>query len=137
MKGTLLKIEAKVVDLPYDRPYYRELVRDRLSPIAWKDGEFPADSAMMTDVKTIDYRLVQVAGGKNGENGTYLVNDDMWYTAVPILNDLVESKLTKLKNENRDQSITIGIQQAKIRRYESTWWIKLKNRLNKSWRSNV
>lgn len=125
MKATLIKLDTKVVDIPDHRPFWRELVHDGM-PLTANYQNMDLTTAPMMDVKTIDYRLVEIRGGKHGENGYYVVNDDMWYTAMPLLEDVVQKRLRPLEQENTE----LKVQRAKlideVRELENSWWERLK-----------
>lgn len=131
MKATLIKLDTKVVDIPDYRPVWRELVKpDGLALEANYEGM--NQSFMPYELKTVDYRVVRIAGGKNEENGYYLVNDEMWFVAMPLIRDIVDSNRRELEHMVEELKIlTTHLDKVKTD-YESTWYIRLKNYAKKT-----
>lgn len=125
MKATLIKLDTKVVDMPEYRPFYREIVRDGLEPLTANYEGMPLTS-IPVDYKTVDYRVVRIKGGENGENGDYLINDDMWYTAIPLLEDIVQIRLRPLEKENIDLKVEVAWKSDVIKKLNNSWWERLK-----------
>lgn len=131
MKAILIKLDTKVVDIPDYRPVWRELVRpDGFELEANYDGMSP--SFIPHELKTVDYRVVRIAGGKDGENGYYLVNDEMWFIAMPLIRDIIDSNRRELEHTVEELKIlTTHLDKVKTD-YESTWYIRLKNYAEKT-----
>jgi hypothetical protein len=126
VQASLIKLETKMVEIPNYRPVWRELVMP--SGVRLSANYAGMDTADITqDIKTVDYRVVKIAGGDNGENGYYLVNDDMWYTAMPLLKDIVDYNKRELERIVVDLKVENAYLTDVKRKYERTWWIKLTN----------
>lgn len=124
MEATLIKLETKVVNIPDHRPFWREIVRDNIPLSANYDG---MDLSSAPNTKTIDYRMVEIRGGNKGENGYYMINDEMWYKAIPLLEDIIENRLTYLKKENRELNFKLAILKDELIHLRSLWFVKIYN----------
>lgn len=124
MNATLIKLETKVVAVPDHRPFFRELVREGFEPLE-ANYEGMEATYIPRDIKTVDYRLVEIRGGKNGENGTYMVNDDMWHVAVPILEDIIQRRLRPVEKENVDLRVEVAYLSNTLKKIQTKWWYRL------------
>ena len=127
MKVTLIKLDTKTVEVPDYRPFLRELVRPGFEPLE-ANYEGMEATYIPRDIKTVDYRVVEMRGYKKGEgeNGLYLVNDDMWNIAMPILEDIARQRAIPLEKENVDLRIEIKRQSNTINALRNSWWERFK-----------
>lgn len=119
MLATLIKLETKKVNVPDHRPIWREIVRENGIPLS-ANYEGMDINSLMEDVKFVDYRVIRIKGGEHGENGNYLVNDDMWYAAMPIINDIIEQQITPLRKENVDLRVEVAYLNDVVRAFEKS-----------------
>jgi len=124
VKATLIKLDTRVVDIPENRPFWRELEHNGI-PLEANYVGMDLDRMPMMDVKATEYRLVEIRGGRDGENGCYMVNDDMWYEAMPILEDIVQKRLRPLEKENMGFRVEIAKLSDKLRRLERLWFVRI------------
>lgn len=125
MKATLIKLDTKVVDIPDHRPVWRELVREGMRPLEANYKDMPP-TAIPVDVKTVDYRLLRIRGRERGENGMYMVNDEMWHTAMPIIDDVIRQELEPLNRENMELKIAVAKMSDNIASLKNSWWERFK-----------
>ena len=126
MKATLIKLDTKIVDVPEYRSFFREIVKPGYEPLE-ANYEGVNSTYIPRDIKTVDYRMVELRGYKKGEgeNGVYLVNDDMWYTAIPILDDIVKQRTIPLEKENVDLKIEVSHLSDVLKDIRAKWWYRL------------
>jgi len=127
MKATLIKLDTKVVEVPDHRPFFRELIRPGFNEPLEANYEGMNPTYIPRDIKTVDYRLVELRGYKKGEgeNGVYMVNDDMWYTAMPLLEDIVKQRTVPLEKENVDLRVEVAYLSDTLSAIKSKWWYRL------------
>lgn len=132
MKATLIKLDTKTVEVPNYRPFFRELVRPGFEPLE-ANYEGMEATYIPRDIKTVDYRVVELRGYKKGEgeNGLYLVNDDMWYMAMPILEDIARQRTIPLEKENIDLRVKVAYLSDTLDSIRATWWYKLITKIKK------
>ena len=129
MKATLLKITSRVIDIPEDKGIYREMIREPIQARALYEGDAPDGPEVTSQV--INYRPIWLAGydGQGDFNGRYLVNDEMFQVAAPILKDIIEFNTKVLTDKNNELFAQILREQSAIRMYRRSWWERLKRRL--------